>query len=110
MPFLVLDGVCKGYGTAVLRDVTLTIDDGEFVSVIGASGSGKTTLVSLVAGLLPADAGTMMLGGAPITGPGPDRGVVFQSYSLLPWMTALENVHLAVDAVVPDWSPAARRA
>ena len=115
MPFLVLDGMTKRYAShgrwhPVLRDVTLDIPEGAFVSVIGASGSGTTTLVSLAAGLMAPDAGTITMAGAAVTGPGPDRGVVFQSYSLLPWMTVLENVQLAVDATRPDWSPTARRA
>jgi nitrate/nitrite transport system ATP-binding protein len=102
--FVELAGVCKGYGAGasrseVLRDVDLRIEEGEFVAVVGFSGSGKTTLVSLIAGLVAPDAGTLCLGGAPISGPGPDRGVVFQNYSLLPWLSVRGNVLLAVDKV-----------
>jgi nitrate/nitrite transport system ATP-binding protein len=112
--FLELRGVAKGYGppgrrTEVLRDVDLAVERGEFVALVGYSGSGKTTLVSLIAGLLLPDAGTIHLGGRPIEGPGPDRGVVFQSYSLLPWMSVRQNVALAVDEVSPRLSPAERR-
>ena len=74
------------------------------VAIVGYSGAGKTTLISLVAGLLPPDSGTLTLEGRPITGPGPERGVVFQNYSLLPWLTAYDNVHLAVDQIHHDWS------
>lgn len=107
--FLTLAGVSKGFGTAasrteVLHDVNLSVDRGEFVAIVGYSGSGKSTLVSLVAGLLTPDAGEIRLEGEPITGPGPDRGVVFQNYSLLPWLTVFENVMLAVDDRFPSWS------
>jgi nitrate/nitrite transport system ATP-binding protein len=81
----------------VLRDVTLRINKGEYVSVIGHSGCGKSTLLNVVAGLLPASAGGVMLEGREIDGPGPDRAVVFQNHSLLPWLTCYENVKLAVD-------------
>ncbi len=93
----------------VLRNIDLTVEEGEFVCILGYSGSGKTTLLSLIAGLIEPDAGEILLEGRPIAGPGPDRGLVFQNYSLLPWMTALENVRLAVDSV---WRgrPAAERA
>ncbi|MGH7370205.1 MAG: ABC transporter ATP-binding protein [Candidatus Methylomirabilaceae bacterium] len=86
----------------VLRDISVTLQDGEFLCLLGFSGSGKTTLISLVAGLLAPDSGEILLDGKPITGPGLDRGVVFQNYSLLPWMTVLENVYLAVDAAAPE--------
>lgn len=107
--FLTLDGVAKGFGpaasrTEVLHDVNLSVEKGEFVAVVGYSGSGKTTLVSLVAGLLTPDAGEIRLDGKLIEGPGPDRGVVFQNYSLLPWLTVFENVMLAVDDRFPSWS------
>jgi nitrate/nitrite transport system ATP-binding protein len=110
---LALRGVAKHYGegsrrVAVLRDVTLEIAEGEFVAVVGFSGTGKTTLVNLLAGLAAPDAGEVTLRGEPMRGPGPDRGVVFQSYALLPWMTVTENVRLAVDAVWPDRARGAR--
>jgi nitrate/nitrite transport system ATP-binding protein len=113
--FLELRGVSKGYGppakrTEVLRDINLRVDEGEFVAIVGYSGAGKTTLISLIAGLLSPDAGTMMLDGKPITGPGPDRGVVFQTYALLPWMTAFENIYLAVEPLFPTLTVAQKRA
>ena len=96
--------------THVLDGVNLTVEDGEFVAIVGYSGSGKTTLVSLIAGLLVADGGEMLLDGAPVSQPGPERGIVFQQYSLLPWMSVYDNVALAVDAVHPDASAGERRA
>jgi nitrate/nitrite transport system ATP-binding protein len=105
MAFLELAGVSKGFGgPAVLSDVNLAIEEGEFVAIVGFSGAGKTTLVSLLAGLQRPDAGTVRLAGGEITGPGPDRGVVFQNYSLLPWLTVRENILLAVGQVNPDWT------
>ena len=111
MPFLSLQGVSHGFGpphrrTEVLRDLHLQIEKGEFVAIVGYSGSGKTTLINLVAGLVRADAGTVTLNDLEITAPGPDRGVVFQNYSLLPWLTVSENIRLAVDQAFPNWSPA----
>jgi nitrate/nitrite transport system ATP-binding protein len=93
----------------VLRDINLTIDENEFVCIVGRSGSGKTTLISLIAGLLEPDLGEILLEGKPIDGPGPDRGVVFQNYSLLPWMNVFENVYLAVDAVAPHLDESEKR-
>ena len=113
MAFLELEGVCKGYGDdprAVLRDVELQVDRGELVAVVGRSGAGKTTLLSIVAGLIAPCRGVVRAGGKPVTRPGPDRAVVFQSYSLLPWKTVHDNVQLAVDCVHPDWTAARRRA
>src|SRR5512147_101866 len=114
MPFLEMEAVSKGYGprgarTEVLAGVHLTVEQGEFVAIVGPSGAGKTTLMSLLAGLTRPDAGAVRLAGAPVTGPGPDRGVVFQNYSLLPWMTVYENVALAVDQVFRDWTAERRR-
>ena len=102
MSFLELKGVSKFFGegpdrTQVLDAIDLTVEEGEFIAIVGFSGSGKTTLISTVAGLVKPDAGEIFLKGQPITGPGPERGVVFQSYSLLPWLTVEGNVRLAVD-------------
>jgi len=108
---LELRGVAKTYGaTQVLAGVDLAIAEGEFVAIVGFSGSGKSTLVSLLAGLIAPDAGTVLKGGEPVRGPGPDRGVVFQNYSLLPWLSVSENVALAVDHVFAGRPRAERRA
>ncbi|MEL6892893.1 MAG: ATP-binding cassette domain-containing protein, partial [Actinomycetota bacterium] len=104
-PALSLRNVTKSYRdtsgvvTPVLDGLDLDVVDGEFVAILGFSGSGKTTLVSAIAGLIELDAGEVLVHGEPTTEPGPDRGVVFQSYSLLPWLTVEGNVRLAVDAV-----------
>ena len=107
MPFLELTNVTKGFGgPAILQGVNLAIERGEFVAIVGYSGSGKTTLISLIAGLTQPDSGTVKLNDLEITGPGPDRGVVFQNYSLLPWLTVTENITLAVEQVFPNYAPA----
>jgi nitrate/nitrite transport system ATP-binding protein len=85
----------------VLKDVRLDVDQGEFVSIVGAMGSGKSTLLSLLAGLTAPDTGTVVLDGKPVTGVRGDAAFVFQNYSLLPWFSALENVRLAVQAAFP---------
>jgi nitrate/nitrite transport system ATP-binding protein len=109
-PLLELAGVTKGFGGApVLCDVDLQVAEGEFLAIVGFSGSGKTTLVSLMAGLIAPDAGEVRLAGRPIEGPGPDRGVVFQNYSLLPWLTVYGNVEIAVRRVHRSLSPKERR-
>jgi nitrate/nitrite transport system ATP-binding protein len=82
-----------------LRDIDLTVAKGEFVTLIGHSGCGKSTLLNLIAGLLRPTTGNLMVSNREIVGPGPDRGMVFQNHSLLPWMTCLENVELAVERV-----------
>ncbi|MGR8929543.1 MAG: ABC transporter ATP-binding protein [Gammaproteobacteria bacterium] len=110
-----LNKVSKSYGegkdqVSVLKDINLDIKEGEFIAVVGFSGSGKTTLVSLIAGLIQPDGGELLKNGKPISEPGPDRGVVFQNYSLMPWLTVYENVALAVDAIFKDWTPAQRKA
>jgi nitrate/nitrite transport system ATP-binding protein len=112
--FLTLQSVCKGFGpagarTEVLRDIDLEVAEGEFLAIVGYSGAGKTTLISMIAGLLKPDGGVIRLRNELVTDPGPDRGVVFQNYSLLPWMTVFENVYLAVDAVFPNWPAAQKR-
>lgn len=114
-PCLELNGVSKSYGTGayrteVLKDIDLQIMQGEFVAIVGFSGSGKTTLISLMAGLLQADAGVLRCHGKPVNGPGPDRGVVFQGYSLMPWMNVRQNVALAVDQVFKKTPKAERKA
>ena len=86
----------------MLRDVSLDIEQGEFVSIVGAMGSGKSTLLSLLAGLTMPDGGTIAIGGEPVRGVHRHAAFVFQNYSLLPWFTALENVRLAVEAAFPD--------
>ena len=113
MPCLELRNICKGYGAAggrveVLRDINLSVERGEFVAVVGYSGAGKTTLISMIAGLTAPDSGGVLLDGRPVTAPGPERAVVFQNYSLLPWLSALDNVYLAVDQVFRTW-PARRK-
>jgi nitrate/nitrite transport system ATP-binding protein len=109
-PLLELRGVGKGFASRrdpVLSRIHLTIAEGEFVAIVGCSGAGKTTLISLMAGLVAADQGDVVFAGEPVCAPGPERAVVFQSYSLLPWLTALENVRLAVDAAAPSLGRAA---
>src|SRR3978361_1466397 len=81
-----------------LSDIHLDLTDNEFVSLVGTSGCGKSTLLSIVAGLQDFDSGVLLSDGAPLTGPGLDRGVVFQSYTLLPWLTAQQNVEFALQA------------
>ena len=113
MSFLHITNVSKGYGplndrAEVLSDINLSIDEGEFVAIVGYSGAGKTTLMSLLAGLVQPDTGSVKLAGQEMDGPGPDRGLVFQNYSLLPWLTVFENVKLAVDQVLADKAEAER--
>ncbi len=91
-----------------LTDIHLSIRKGEFVSLIGHSGCGKSTLLNLVAGLIKPTDGALVLAEREISGPGPDRGVVFQNHSLLPWLTCFENVHLAVERVFAGKEPKAK--
>ncbi len=105
MSLLSLANVQKSFNaTPVLRNIHLTVEEGDFVSVIGYSGTGKSTLINLIAGLLRPDSGSVKMDGAEIRGPGPERGLVFQNYSLLPWLTVTENVRLAVDQIFPHLS------
>ncbi|MFK7917599.1 MAG: ABC transporter ATP-binding protein [Ilumatobacter sp.] len=114
-PALSLQGISKTYTdpsgnvTVVLDGLDLDVESGEFVAVLGFSGSGKTTLVSAIAGLIELDSGRVMVNGEPSVEPGPDRGVVFQSYSLMPWLDVEGNVSLAVDAVHGDRSKSERK-
>ena len=110
-PFLELDGVAIGFGpektrTDILRDVNLEVGENEFVAIIGFSGSGKSTLVSLLAGLERPTEGEVRMEGVEVTRPGPRRGVMFQSYSLLPWLSVFGNIELAVKQVFPSFSSA----
>lgn len=115
MTILEISGLSKSYGegsdrTEVLSNINLKVADGEFIAIVGFSGSGKTTLISLLAGLIEPDEGGVIFKGTEIDGPGPERGVVFQSYSLMPWMTVAGNVSLAVDSVFKKKSRAERAA
>jgi len=94
---------------AVVKGFDLRIEQGEFVSIIGHSGCGKSTVLSMIAGLNEISDGAIYIDGRRVTGPGPDRGVVFQSPSLFPWMTAMENVLLGVEQVFPHGSKRERR-
>ncbi len=99
MGILELKAVSKGYGSPVLKRLDLVVQEGEFLAVLGFSGTGKTTLINLLAGLELPDQGEVLFRGQPVTGPGPERGLVFQSYALMPWLTVAGNIRLAVDAV-----------
>lgn len=115
MSFLELKNVTKSYGhgrdrTDVLGGIDLDVAEGEFIAIVGFSGSGKTTLIGMLAGLIRPDTGTVAMNGEPITGPDPSRGLVFQSYSLMPWMSVHGNIKLAVDAVFKKESKAEREA
>ena len=114
MSYLEIDRAYKNFGpawdrTEVLSDINLQVERGEFIAIVGFSGAGKTTLVNLLAGLVLPDKGEVRMDGQTITGPGPERGLVFQNYSLLPWLTVFENIALAVDQVFPKWTPEKRR-
>ena len=115
MSVLEISSLCKHYGEGegrneVLTDINLNVEDGEFIAILGFSGSGKTTLISCLAGLQKPDSGSIIFNGDPICGPSPDRGVVFQSYSLMPWLDVSANVLLAVDQVMKDKPKAERHA
>lgn len=104
MEILEFRNVFKGFGegaarSEVLKNISLSVEEGEFLAILGFSGTGKSTLINLMAGLQTPDRGSVTFKGAAITGPGPERGLVFQSYSLMPWLTVGGNVALAVDAI-----------
>lgn len=97
----------KGKGTfTAVKDIDLTIGKGEIVSIIGHSGCGKSTLMNTISGMVAPTSGEVIANGKTVTGPGPDRGIVFQNYSLLPWLTVYKNVFEAVDSVLPNLSKA----
>ncbi|MGZ5829687.1 MAG: ABC transporter ATP-binding protein [Xanthobacteraceae bacterium] len=104
VPYLKIDHVEKTFKrgaseTHVLKEITLTVEKAEYVSIIGHSGCGKSTLLNIIAGLTPATSGGVVLENREVNEPGPDRAVVFQNHSLLPWLTVYDNVRLAVDKV-----------
>ncbi|MBD1871779.1 ABC transporter ATP-binding protein [Oculatella sp. FACHB-28] len=113
--FLVIENVTKAYPTpnggetVVLDDINLNIGENEYISIIGHSGCGKSTLLKIVGGLEKATSGSIWLGGREVRKPGAERMMVFQHYSLLPWLTVRENIRLAVDEVLDHLSPADKK-
>jgi nitrate/nitrite transport system ATP-binding protein len=113
-PYLSLESVAMSFDTAgkvycAVRGIDLRIEKGELVSIIGHSGCGKSTLLNIIAGLTPCSSGGVILDGQEVDGPGPDRAVVFQNHSLLPWLSAYDNVRLAVDKVFRNRKSASER-
>ncbi len=114
MAYLELKNVCKTYGTGeqatqVLSDINLTIGEGEFVAIVGFTGSGKTTLVNLINGLLKPTSGEVLFKGKPVVDTSHERGVIFQNYSLLPWLSVGQNVAMAVKEAFPKDSKKAQK-
>ncbi|MFH4965663.1 ABC transporter ATP-binding protein [Gaetbulibacter sp. M235] len=106
MAYLELKNIYKTYGqgetaTQVLSNINLTIEEGEFVAIVGFTGSGKTTLVNLINGLLEPTKGEVLFKGEPVVGTSHERGVIFQNYSLLPWLTVGQNIYMAVKEAFP---------
>jgi nitrate/nitrite transport system ATP-binding protein len=113
MAFIELNNVSVGFGsgtnrTEVLTDINLHVEKGEFVAILGYSGCGKSTLMNLIAGLVRPDQGNVIVDGKRVVGPSPDRGLVFQNYSLLPWYDVYKNVALAVNEIFPEESYVSR--
>ncbi len=109
MGILTFENVSKGFGegihrTEVLKNINLDVQEGEFLVLLGFSGTGKTTLINLMAGLDTPSTGSVSFKGKAVTGPGPERGVIFQNYSLMPWLTVNGNVEVAVDTIFPGLS------
>ena len=112
--YLALEGIGVTFPTpkgpfTALREIDLSIEKGEFVALIGHSGCGKSTLLNIIAGLVKPSRGVVFLDGEVVDKPGPDRAVIFQDHSLLPWLTVEENVRLAVDKVMGGKSRTERR-
>ncbi|MDR3175120.1 MAG: ABC transporter ATP-binding protein [Desulfovibrio sp.] len=111
VPMLQVDHVSRNYNVAgspekfcVFENVSLKVDEGEFVTVVGHSGCGKSTLLNIIAGIDKSDTGCVLLRGKAVQGPGIDRMVVFQNFALMPWLTVYQNVRLSVEAAFPDWT------
>ncbi|WP_194767809.1 ABC transporter ATP-binding protein [Tamlana sp. I1] len=109
MAYLELNNIYKSYGqgdhaTEVLSNINLTIEEGEFVAIVGFTGSGKTTLVNLINGLIEPTSGEVLFKGQPVVGTSHERGVIFQNYSLLPWLTVGQNIFMAVKEAFPKKS------
>ena len=112
MAFIEASNLSKSFGPPtrrVLERVSLTVERGEFVSIVGFMGCGKSTLLNLLAGVTQPDTGTIAIDGRPLQGIAGQASIVFQNYSLLPWFSAIENVRLAVDAARPQWSRAQQK-
>ena len=102
--------ITKSYGpTTIIGETSVSIKEGEFVSLLGPSGSGKSTMLNMIAGLATPSTGEVRARDEVITGPGPDRGVVFQNHALLPWMTARGNIEFGLRSARPDLSKAQRK-
>ncbi len=99
----------NGHTSEILHDINLSVDKGEFVAIVGFSGTGKTTLINLLGGLETPTSGSVTCNGKPVTGPGPERGIIFQNYSLMPWLTVRGNVSVAVHETRKDLSVADRK-
>ena len=113
-PAMEIDAVDVGFGppgqrTEVLSNINLSVEKNEFVAIIGFSGSGKSTLMNLLAGIQPASQGEVRMNGQPVLEPGPERGILFKNYSLLPWLSVYGNIDLAVKQVFPGKSTAQRK-